>query len=180
MKDIQTHFHCIEWKISEKDIIKYIFQQFEDVRKSNKIKDLVAFHTSNKYMIMAHDQTELKKLGNIVASYKKIPFSDMLQDYENHLKIAMVKKPTTKTHTNVIMHIFGYFSKQINQNEKELFYYILQQFKENKITIGKTLLEISHIAFRCDNTYLASQTYYLLYSDLQPEMLFDKLDKKRR
>ena len=42
-------------------------------------------------MIMAHDQIELKILGNIVASYKKISFSEILIEYENHLKNAMIK-----------------------------------------------------------------------------------------
>jgi uncharacterized protein YbgA (DUF1722 family) len=69
--DIQTNFHGLTSKISEKDIIEYVCQRFEDIKKSNKIKDLVAFQASNKYMVMAHDQTELKNLGNIVASYKK-------------------------------------------------------------------------------------------------------------
>ena len=167
MADIQTDFDGLASKISEKHIIEYVFQRFEDIKKSNKIKELVAFQASNKYMVMAHDQTELKNLGNIVASYKKTPFSEIIQNYEDHLRIAMSKTPTIKTHTNVIMHIFGYISKYLSKNERELFFEMLQQFRENKTTIGKILLEISFLAFHVDNTYLASQTYFLLYSDLQ-------------
>jgi len=57
--------------ISEDNVREYVFERFDDVKKSNKIKTLVIFQAMNKYMIMAHDQTELKILGNIVASYKK-------------------------------------------------------------------------------------------------------------
>ena len=138
------------------------------------------FQASNKYMIMAHDQIELKNLGNIVANYKKIPFSDIVKKYEGHLKIAMIKVPTIKTHTNVIMHVFGYFSKHLSQNEKQMFFELLEQFRENKITIGKILLEISHITYRFENTYLASQTYFLLYSDVQPRILFQALNKNSK
>ena len=57
--------------ISENNVREYVFERFEDVKNSNKIRNLISFQAMNKYMIMAHDQAELKILGNIVASNKK-------------------------------------------------------------------------------------------------------------
>ena len=59
-----------------------------------------------------------------------------------------------------------------------MFFDVLEQFRKNKITIGKMLLEISCITYRFNNTYLANQTYFLLYSDVKPGILFQSLDKK--
>jgi len=177
VKENNTNLGNNNQKITEKDVTEYVLQRFDDVKCANKIQDVIKFQTINKYMLMAHDQIELKNLGNIVASYKKIPFSDLLQEYENHLKNAMWKKPTIKTHTNVIMHIFGYFSKDLNQNEKQKFFHMLEQFKENKINLGKMLADINSIAYKFDRTYLASQTYFLLYSDVQPIILFQPLNQ---
>lgn len=174
MKEDHTNFERKNQKMTENDVIEYVLERFDDVKRSNKIQEIVKFQTLNKYMLMAHDQTELKNLGNIIASYKKIPFSDLLQEYENHLKNAMKKEPTIKTHTNVIMHIFGYFSKHLNQNEKQSFSKLFEQFKENKITVGEIILEINRIMYRFDNTYLTSQTYVLLYSDIKSRALFQK------
>jgi len=64
--------------ISEKDITEYVIARFEDVKNENKIKSLVSFQAMSKYMIMAHDQNELKILGNIVASNKK---SSVFRDF---------------------------------------------------------------------------------------------------
>lgn len=164
--------------MSEKDISDYVIQRFEDAKSSNKFKNMLAFHTANKFMIMAHDQVELKKLGNIVASHKKIPFSELLQEYENHLKLAMKRTPTVKTHSNVIMHIFGYFLKHLDQNEKKVFLNSLEQFREGGKTIAKILLEIRPITYRFDNTYLASQTYFLLYSDIDYRTVFQPANIK--
>jgi len=175
---LNPYFNYKDYKIYEKDISDYVIQRFEDVKSSNKFKNILAFHTANKFMIMAHDQVELKKLGNIVASHRKIPFSELLQEYENHLKLAMEKKPTVKTHSNVIMHIFGYFLKHLDQNEKRVFLNSLEQFRECKKTIGQILLEISSITYRCDNTYLASQTYFLLYSDIDNKTIFQSSNIK--
>ena len=166
-------------KVREKDVKEYVFERFEDVKRNKKIRSLVSFQATNKYMIMAHSQIELKALGNIVASYKKNNFNEIISEYEKHLKDALEIKPTNKTHSNVIMHIFGYFSKEFNQVEKEKFFELLKEFEEQKITIGQILCQINPIVFRFNNTYLASQTYFLLYSDPQPGNIFQMLRKNR-
>ncbi|MBT8172831.1 MAG: YbgA family protein [Nitrosopumilus sp.] len=163
--------------IPEKDLREFVFEKFEDVKKSNKIKDLISFHTTNKFMLMSHDQEKLKKLGHVVADYKKGQLSETVIEYEKHLRDALEKEPTIKTHCNVIMHIFGYFSKNFSQSEKELFFDLLKQFQEEKITLGRLLSEINPIIFRFNSTYLASQTYFLLYSDQEEGNLFKILAK---
>lgn len=164
-------------KISEEDIKQYILERFVDVKKSHKIKNLVFFQTMNKYMIMARSQEELKIMGNIVASNKKNNFDKIISEYEKHLVLALERKPTIKTHSNVILHMFGYFSKEFNRKEKEKFFELLEHFKNKKITIGKILSEISPIIFRFNNTYLANQIYFLLYTDPDPGNLFYFLEK---
>ncbi|MDC4231316.1 MAG: YbgA family protein [Nitrosopumilus sp.] len=178
MNKNQETFNTKEQKISEKQIKDYVTERFEDVKDLNKIKNLVSFQAMNKYMIMSHDQNELKILGNIVASNKKVQFSEILIEYEKHLKKSFEKKPTTKTHSNVIMHVFGYFSKDFTQLEKEQFFELLKQFQEEKITIGDILAKINPMIFRFNNTYLASQTYFLLYSDPQQDNIFEILAAK--
>ena len=165
-------------KISESDAKKFVLERFEDVKKSNKIKDLISFQAMNKYMIMAHNQNELKILGNMVASNKKVSFSKILAEYEKHLKISLDSVPTIKTHSNVIMHIFGFFSKNFSQLEKEQFFNLLNQFQDEKITIGNMLSEINPVIYRFNNTYLASQTYFLLYSDPDRGNIFQILRNK--
>lgn len=128
-------------------------------------------------MIMAHNQNELKILGNIVASNKKIKLSEMLEEYERHLKMALETEATTKKHSNVILHIFGFFSGSFSQQEKEKFFELLANFKDEKMSIGEILCEINPTIYRFNNTYLASQTYFLLYSNQQPGNLFKLLPK---
>jgi uncharacterized protein YbgA (DUF1722 family) len=166
-------------KLTESDIKEYVIARFEEVKKSNKIKDLVSFQAMNKHMIMSHNQNELKILGNIVASNKKIEFSEILEEYEKHLKIALDTKTTTEKHSNVILHIFGFFSNSFSQLEKDKFFDLLKQYKDKKIDIGQILSEINPMIYRFNNTYLASQTYFLLYSNLNPGNLFSILENNK-
>ncbi len=163
--------------INEKEITGYVLERFEEVKKSGRVKNLVSFQAMNKYMIMSKDQEQLKILGNIVAKYKRGTIKEVISEYEIHLKKALTKSPSRKTHSNVILHIFGYFSKYLSQNEKKEFFKLLKEFKGNKITIGKALSEINAIIYRFSNTYLASQTYFLLYSDSQTGNIFSFFSK---
>ena len=63
-----------------------------------------------------------------------------------------------------------------DKNEKEQFFKMLEQFRNKQITIGQLLSEINPIIYRFNNTYLASQTYFLLYADPQPANLFHVLN----
>ena len=164
--------------LSETQIKEYVLDKFTDVKNQKEIKNLVIFQTMNKYMIMAHSQKELKILGNIVASYKKNTLTKIIPEYEKYLKIALEKKPTNKTHSNVIMHIFGSFSKKLNELEREEFQKLLKKFINSKTSIGEILSEIEPIIYKFNNTYLASQTYFLLYSNPQRGNLFESLSKE--
>jgi len=106
---------------------------------------------------------------------KKIQISNILEEYEKHLRKSFQSEPTIKKHSNVIMHIFGYFSNSFSQQEKEKFFELLTKFKDEEISIGEILSEINPIIYRFNNTYLASQIYFLLYSNSQPGNLFNLL-----
>ncbi len=176
MKHNFRHSDPAEVTVSEKDAVNFVVDRFSDVKKSEKISNLVEFQAMNKYMLMVHNQEELKILGNLVASHKKIPFVEILEQYDAHLKVALSKNPTTKTHLNTIMHIFGYFSKHFTSSEKILFHELLLQFKVGKISVGKVLSEIGPLIYRFNDTYLARQTYFLLYADPRPGVLFAIFD----
>ena len=172
------HIDAGQIQVTEKDAVQFVLDGFSQVKKSNRIRELVDFQAMNKYMLMVHNQEELKILGNLVASHKKIPLSDILDKYEKHLKIALKKEPTIKTHLNVMMHIFGYFSNHFDQPEKDLFDELMLQFKDGKISAGKMLSEIAPLIYRFNDTYLARQTYFLLYADTRPGILFAAFNHK--
>ena len=58
-------------RMTEEDVKNYIFERFEDIKRNKKIRSLVSFQATNKYMIMSHSQIQLKILGNIVELQEK-------------------------------------------------------------------------------------------------------------
>ena len=166
-------------ELSEKDVKQFVNKRFQEVKKENKIKQLVEFQAMNKYLIMTHNQEQLRVLGRIVASNKKIKLSEILIEYENNLRLALQSKPTIKTHSNVLLHIFGFFSNNFSDLEKDKFFELLDNYKNEKITIGNILAEIHPIIYRFNKTYLASQTYFLLYANPQEGDVFKMLEENK-
>ena len=166
-------------ELALQDINIFVKARFTEVKKSKKIKDLVSFQTTNKFLIMARSQEELKILGRIVAGYNKNNLSEKLIEYEEHLNLALECIPTTKTHSNVLMHIFGFFSNEFSDFEKNKFFELQENYKKGKITIGVILAEIHPIIYRFNKIYLASQTYFLLYANQELESIFKILDEKK-
>jgi uncharacterized protein YbgA (DUF1722 family) len=166
-------------ELSEKEVKQFVNKRFQEVKTNNKIKQLVEFQAMNKYLIMARNQDQLRVLGRIVASNKKIKLSEILIDYENNLKLALQSKPTIKTHSNVLLHIFGFFSNNFSDLEKDKFFELLESYKNEKITIGNILAEIHPIVYRFNKTYLARQTYFLLYANPEQGNIFRLLEENK-
>ena len=78
--------------------------------------DLVRFHTENKFLLMAYNQKEMRILGNLVANPKRRPLGEIVQEYEKHLHGSMEDPPKRTSNINVLMHLLGYFSKELSKN----------------------------------------------------------------
>ena len=165
-------------EISDSDITEFVLSRFKSVQRLTRIKYLVEFHARNKYLIMSRDQSRLKILGRIVASYKRTANRDrqdntlryILKDYEENLRLVLERQPTIKTHSNVIMHVFGHFSNEFTSKEKVAFIGLVDKFKRKELMLGTVLSAINPMIYKFNKTYLANQTYFLLYAEPQRDL----------
>jgi uncharacterized protein YbgA (DUF1722 family) len=151
--------------LSEPEIVEFVLSRFESLKKEITKNKLVIFHTNNKFLLMSHSQEKLKILGNIVANHQKKSLDEVVIDYENNLIQALSITPTIKRHFNVLLHIYGHFSKNFNQVQDKTFLNLLEQFRNGEATLGAVLWEIDPLVYFYNKTYLLSQTYFLLYAE---------------
>jgi len=128
--------------------------------KSNpKIKDLVAFHTSYKYLIYAKSPVAYKLLGNIVANRKKVCIEDILKTYHQEFLIAINQKGNIAKTYNVLLHLYGYFKNLINQEEKEHILTTIEEFKAEVIPLIAVIKLLNLYVKRFDMEYLKNQKF---------------------
>lgn len=150
----------------------YTFFKFQDIKDSNSMKDLVKFHSDNKYLLLAYNQSQLKTLGRIVANYEKKQFKEIIKEYEHHLGLAFARLPRKGNYINTLMHIFGYFSEYLTKGEKEFILDRFNKYKEDKIHLTVLINLLETYAIKYNQEYLLAQTIWSTY----PEELLDISD----
>lgn len=143
----------------------FTFAAFRKVKSEGSMKDLINFHMQNKFLLMAYNQTELRKLGEIVANREDKPIKVLISDYEKHLQSALSRAPRYTATINVLMHAFGHFSDQLSSREKTLFFDWVQKYREGKASLCPALNTLRLWIVRFESNYLMHQTFFEPYPE---------------
>lgn len=138
----------------------YTFAEFDQMKIEGTMKALVGFHSRHKYLLMAYHQQNQKILGKITANHDKNPVEQVMTAYEKILKEALAKPLRRGTNMNMLMHMFGYFKKELSKDEKAYFLDMLDEYSHKKIPMSVLMALIGAWTVRFDEKYLLSQTIF--------------------
>jgi uncharacterized protein YbgA (DUF1722 family) len=124
-----------------------------------KVGGLVAFHTAHKLLLMAHSQKAYQSLGRLVAEAKSMPRVELRDRYEAELMGALREMATTKRHVNVLQHMAGYFSKQLDSDSRQELDSLLQDYRAGLVPLVVPLTLVRHYVRKYRVAYLLGQVY---------------------
>ena len=150
--------------LSLADIHQFVYERFFEAKNHNDINELIRFHTVNKYLFMSHSPNHLTKLGNIVANKNKRYIKEIFEEYYFIMRNLLQKNPTHRSHLNTVYHIFGHFSKDLTDEQKNEFLKIIEDLKTDEKSLRKILLKLKEWTVKFDKRYLIRQTYFLLFT----------------
>jgi uncharacterized protein YbgA (DUF1722 family)/uncharacterized protein YbbK (DUF523 family) len=150
----------------------FTLSRYESVKEIGKMSELVKFQSDHKYLLMAYHQTEQKTLGKIVANHQKLPMNEILVEYENHLKKALINPLKKGRNTNMILHMFGYISDKLSDSEKLFFLDELSLYNKNKKPLSVIMTMLYSWIIRFNEIYLMNQIIFRPY----PIEMLDVLD----
>jgi uncharacterized protein YbgA (DUF1722 family)/uncharacterized protein YbbK (DUF523 family) len=123
------------------------------------IRGLVEFHTGYKLMMMAHSPVIYREMGVLVAHGKALKLPELLQRYEELLMKGLAFHATAKKNTNVLMHIMGYFKKELSSDEKKELLENITHYHDQLVPLVVPLTLLKHYVNKYDQTYLKLQVY---------------------
>jgi uncharacterized protein YbgA (DUF1722 family)/uncharacterized protein YbbK (DUF523 family) len=129
------------------------------LRGKPALGDLVQFHTAHKLLVMAHSPTIYRELGALVGNGKQLEKDALFLRYEELLMIAMALRATVKKHTNVLMHIMGYFKAGLSHDEKEELLDLIRQYHDHLVPQIVPVTMLKHYCLKFNDTYLRGQLY---------------------
>jgi uncharacterized protein YbgA (DUF1722 family)/uncharacterized protein YbbK (DUF523 family) len=170
---IENEGRLKNFKLRENFLIKiFMLADLRNVIAGGKIKELIDFHSNNKYLIMSYNQTGLNKLGRIIAAHRKDKVEETMINYRKQLLESLNVIPDVGKRVNMLQHIFGYVSSDIGKEEREYFLKNLDDFKNDKVPFSVPLALLRSWVIRFKIEYLIPQTIFKPY----PEGLIDLSD----
>ena len=158
---IEDEGRLLNRKLREHFLTKiYTSARFRQVVASGQMKELVAFHSSYKYLLMAYNQSKTTALGRIVANAGKLDFQEICYQYKSILEQVIVQPPRKPTSINVLQHVYGYFKKDLSAAEKRHFAEELRKYRTGKLSIGALQVLLKSWVNRFNNQYLARQYFF--------------------
>ncbi|TDO94427.1 uncharacterized protein YbgA (DUF1722 family) [Halanaerobium saccharolyticum] len=170
---IENEGRLKNFKLRENFLIKiFMLADLRTVLESGEIKELINFHSNNKYLIMSYNQSGLNKLGRIAAAHEKGKTKATMDKYRDKLVETINVLPDTGKRVNMLQHIFGYVSSDISREEREYFLDTLKDFRNDKVPFSLPLALLRSWVIRFKVEYLIPQTVFSPY----PEGLIDLSD----
>jgi len=124
-----------------------------------KVGDLIAFHTAHKLLLMAHSPHAYQSLRRLVAEARSVPRGELRDRYESEFMGALREMATRKRHANVLQHMVGYFSQQLDSDSRRELQLLLQDYRAGLVPLVVPLTLIRHYVRKYDVTYLGGQVY---------------------
>lgn len=120
---------------------------------------LVAFHTGQKLLLMAHSPKHYREMGALVAHGKEINQKELFSRYEELFMTGLALQATAKKNTNVLQHIMGYFKKELSADEKAELQEVISSYHNQLLPLVVPLTLLRHYVKKYDQKYLQGQVY---------------------
>jgi len=120
---------------------------------------LVAFHTTHKYLLLAHSRDHYQALGQLVGNAHLHSPSALARQYGARFMEALTVKATVRKHVNVLHHIVGYFTDRLSSGEKEELHGAINDYHQGLTPLIVPLTLVKHYVRLFDVTYMQHQVY---------------------
>jgi len=120
---------------------------------------LVAFHTAHKLALLAHEPAAYKELGRLVAAAKSVPRAELKARYEERFMAGMKKIATPGRNSNVLMHMYGYLRKELDERSKHELLGYIEDYRKGLLPLVVPITLLRHHVRHFGVEYLLGQTY---------------------
>lgn len=150
----------------------FTLADFRRTRAAGRVGELVEFHARHKLLLMAAHQTEMRRLGRVVAEAKKRPIDEVFDDYGTGLRRALDAPWRRGAVVNVLMHAMGYFRDSLSAREKTHFLRLLADYRLRRVPLSTATAVVRSWIERVDEPYLRAQRFFEPF----PPSLIDPAD----
>lgn len=127
---------------------------------------IIKFHSRYKLCLMAHHQQSYRELGRLVSKiHEWDDLSEFFVTYRQQFMDALKNRASRKNNTNVLMHIQGYFKRDLDKPQKAELRDVIMRYREGHLPLVAPLTLINHHLTVNPDEYLSQQVYLAPYPE---------------
>ena len=123
------------------------------------VGDLVAFHTRQKLVLMAHSPQAYQQMGRLVAQAKGMDREVLRERYLSEFMTALKVMATPRRHANVLQHMVGYFTEQLDAASRAELLQTITDYRLGLLPLIAPVTLVRHFVRLYNVHYLAGQVY---------------------
>jgi len=138
----------------------FCYRRFQDLVQNGVTKQaLIRFHTTHKYLLLAHSQQHYEAMGRLVGQAERYRLKELTLKYGEHFMITLTMKATVRKHVNVLQHIVGYFKSRLTTQEKAELLDVIADYHRGLTPLIVPLTLVKHYVQILDVGYIRDQVY---------------------
>jgi uncharacterized protein YbgA (DUF1722 family)/uncharacterized protein YbbK (DUF523 family) len=120
---------------------------------------LVDFHTRHKLLLRSRSLPHYRTLGKLVSNVKGVPFDELCARYQTIFLEALKRRSTVSKHSDVLLHILGYFKRVLSADEKKELLEVFDNYRRGYTPLVVPITLVNHYVRKYDEPYLKRQWY---------------------
>lgn len=138
----------------------FVLHRWQQLEASGLSKAaLVDFHASHKLVLMAHQQAEAKRLGQLIASLDGRRLRAQAEEYIAAVMALLARRASRGRHVNVLQHLAGYLKRALDAEDKAELGEVIAAYRRGEVPLVVPLTLLRHHFRRHPDPYVARQHY---------------------
>ncbi len=137
----------------------FVLHEWRKLQTENlKRKDIIDFHSRQKYLVMAHSHRHYRLIGKLLARAGKYSIPLLANRYRNLLMDGLKAMSGKKGNTNALQHMQGYLKDKLNKEAKADLHNVIESYRLGEVPLIAPLTLLRHYA-ELAGDYYAAQSF---------------------
>lgn len=137
----------------------FAYHRWHEIRRKTR-RALMGFHAAHKFVLMAHNQQGMRRLGALLGRAGQFPETHELAEvYWKEFSDVMMRVPTRRNHTNVLEHMAGFVSDRIDAADRAELQQAIERYRLELTPLIVPVTLIRHYVRKFEIDYLGDQVY---------------------
>jgi uncharacterized protein YbgA (DUF1722 family) len=147
------------------------------VESNPEPRDVVAFHTGHKMLVLAHSPKHYRMLGPLVAKAGVLSMDELLHKYEANLMEGMKQIASPGRHVNVLQHLAGYLKDDIRDDDKRELHSVFNDYRRGHVPLITPLVLLHHHLKHLRDDWVDAQVYLQPFGSTQRNLNREDADR---